>query len=130
MQMEQMGMEISRLFTQEKLPKLRENARPEAIERLKKSLILKELAQVEGIQVKQAIFNEKINKIKEQLSDRDVDLNRLNQMVTDELLIEATLDWLQEQVTIELVPAGTFKKKEAEQSSAGSDQPLTATAEG
>jgi trigger factor len=130
MQMEQMGMEISRLFTQDKLPKLRENARPEAIERLKRSLILKELAIVEGIQVKQAIFDDKINKIKEQLSDRDVDLNRLNQMVTDELLIEATLDWLQEQVTIELVPAGTFKKKEAEQSSDDSEQPLTATAEG
>lgn len=129
MQMEQMGMEISRLFTQEKLPKLRENARPEAIARLKQSLILKELGIVEGIQVKQAIFDEKINKIKEQLSGRDVDLNRLNQMVTDELLIEGTLDWLQEQVTIELVPAGTFKKKEAEQSSANSEQPLTATAE-
>ncbi|BBA79213.1 trigger factor [cyanobacterium endosymbiont of Rhopalodia gibberula] len=129
MQMEQMGMEIGRLFTQENLPKLRENARPEAIERLKQSLILKELAKVEGIEIKQAIFDEKVNKIKEQLSDREVDLDRLNQMVTDELLIEATLDWLQGQATIELVPAGTLKKKEAEQSSADSGQPLTATAE-
>ncbi|YAI81743.1 MAG: trigger factor [cyanobacterium endosymbiont of Rhopalodia sterrenbergii] len=130
MQMEQMGMEVSRLFTQENLPKLRENARPEAKERLKQSLIIKELAKVEGIEVKQAIFDEKVNKIKEQLSGREVDLNKLNQMVTDEILIEATLDWLQEQATIELVPAGTLKVKEAEQSSADSGQPLTATADG
>ncbi|MGP0129304.1 MAG: trigger factor [cyanobacterium endosymbiont of Rhopalodia musculus] len=130
MQMEQMGMEVSRLFTQENLPKLRENARKEATERLKQSLILKELAKVEGIEVKQAVFDEKINKIKEQLSDQKIDLNRLNQMVTDELLTEATLDWLKEQATIELVPAGTLKKKEAEESSADSGEPLTATVEG
>ncbi|XHU95645.1 MAG: trigger factor [cyanobacterium endosymbiont of Rhopalodia gibba] len=130
MQMEQMGMEIGQLFTQENLPKLRENARPEATKRLKQSLVLKELAKVEGIEVEQAIFDEKVNKIREQLSDREVDLSRLNQMVTDELLIEVTLDWLEEQATIELVPAGTLKKKEAEQSSADSEQPLTATAEG
>ncbi|XTZ19715.1 MAG: trigger factor, partial [cyanobacterium endosymbiont of Rhopalodia fuxianensis] len=130
MQMEQMGMEIGQLFTQENLPKLRENARPEATKRLKQSLVLKELAQVEGIEVEQAIFDEKVNKIREQLSDREVDLSRLKQMVTDELLIEVTLDWLEEQATIELVPAGTLKKKEAEQSSADSEQPLTATEEG
>ena len=130
MQMEQMGMEISRLFTQENLPKLRENARPEAVERLKQSLIFRELAKIEGIEVEKAVLDERIGKIKENLSDQEVDLNRLNQMVKDELLTEATLDWLQERATIELVPAGTLNKKEAEKLAADSEQPLTATAEG
>ncbi|WP_267382915.1 trigger factor [Cyanobacterium sp. uoEpiScrs1] len=132
MQMEQMGMEVSQLFTQENLPKLRENARPEAIERLKQSLILRELAKVESIEVEQTVLEEKVDKIKGQLSDREVDFDKLNQMVTDELLIEATLDWLQERAAIELVPAGTLKKKEEEmgQSSVDSEQPLKAEVEG
>ncbi len=132
MQMEQMGMDIRQLFTQENIPKLRENARPEAIERLKQSLILKEVAKVEAIEVDKGVFEERINKIKEQLSDREIDLDKLNQMVTDELLVEATLDWLQEQATVELVPEGTLKKeeKEVEESSADSDQPVAATPEG
>ena len=127
MQMEQMGMEVRQLFTQENIPKLRENARPEATERLKQSLVLKKLAKVEGIEVEQAVFDKRINEIKEQLSEQEVALEKLKQMVTDELLTEATLDWLQEQATIELVPLGTLKKEEA---SAGSEKPVVATAEG
>lgn len=129
MQMEQMGMEVRQLFTQENLPKLRENTRPEATERLKQSLVLKKLAEVEGIEVEQAVFDRKINEIKEQLSDREVDLDKLNQMVTEELMTEATLDWLQEQATIELVPAGTLKKEE-EEALADSKKQVAATTEG
>lgn len=124
-QMEQMGMDIRQLFTQENIPKLRENARSEAVGRLKQSLILKEVAKAEGIEVEEAVFAAKVQEITEQLSGQDIDVNKLHQMVSEELLIEATLDWLQEQATVELVPEGTLKASEeaAEASSADLDDP-------
>ncbi|HAC64223.1 MAG TPA: trigger factor [Cyanothece sp. UBA12306] len=117
MQMERMGMDIRQLFTQDNLPKLRENARPEAIERIKQGLILKEIAKVEAITVETPVLEARINEIKEQISDQEVDLDRLKEMVTDELLVEETLNWLQEQTQVELVPEGNLNKDDQEQES-------------
>ncbi|ACK66921.1 trigger factor [Rippkaea orientalis PCC 8801] len=112
MQMEQMGIDIRQLFVKENIPKLRENARPDAISRLKQSLILQEIAKVESITPEASLVEERINKIKEQLSERDVDFDKLEQMVTEELTMEAILNWLQEKATVELVPEGTLKPAE------------------
>ncbi|MEA5534603.1 trigger factor [Crocosphaera sp. XPORK-15E] len=109
MQMEKMGLDVRQLFTQENLPKLRENARPEAVERLKQTLILQELAKVEDITVDEAALEERIKIVQEQLSGQDVDNDKLKQFVVEELLTEKTLDWLQEQATVELVPEGSLK---------------------
>lgn len=114
MQMEQMGMDLRQLFTQENLPKLRDNARPEASERLKQTMILQEIAKAEAITVEETAIEERSQEIKAQLQDQEVDAEKLREVVEEELITEATLNWLQEQATVELVPEGTLNAEQAE----------------
>ena len=111
MQMEQMGIDLGQLFTQENLPKLRENARPEAIERLKQTLILQEIAKVESITLEETEIEARSNEIKEQLQGQEVDPDKLRAVVEEQLITEKTLNWLQEKATVELVPKGTLEEE-------------------
>lgn len=113
MQMQRMGIEIKQLFTPDKVPQMRQNARPEAIERLKASLILAEIARVEAITPDPEAVKSRLDKLKDQLANSDVDLEQLTQMVEEELQRERTLDWLQERTEVELVPAGTLTAEES-----------------
>ncbi len=118
MQMEQMGVDLGQLFTQENLPKLRENSRPEAIERLKQTLILQEIAKVESLTPEETEIEERSNEIKEQLQGQQVDPDKLLSVVTEELITEKTLNWLQEKATVELVPKGTLEEENKAESEA------------
>ncbi len=109
-QMQKMGIDLKLLFTQENIPKMRENARPEAIKRLKESLVIRELAKVEGIAVEEMAINQKFNEMRRQLAEEEIDVNKLRQIVTEELTLEKTLDWLQGKATINLVPKGSLQK--------------------
>jgi trigger factor len=125
MQMQQLGVDIKQLFNADSIPRMRENSRPEAIERLKQTLILKEIAKAESLQPEAEAIETKIKEVREQFSDRDLDLERLREMVQEELLTEKTLDWLQEKTTIELVPKGSLEeqaKSEEEGTQAASAQ--------
>ncbi|MGL5873198.1 MAG: trigger factor [Xenococcaceae cyanobacterium] len=115
MQMQQMGIDVKRLFTPESVPKMRENSRPEAIERLQKSLILTEVAKRESIQPDSTAIEDKIKEVSAQLSGQDIDTVKLRQMVEEDLLKEKTLDWLQEKAKVELVPKGTLNETEDEE---------------
>jgi trigger factor len=114
MQMEQMGLDVRRLFTAENIAEMRNNARPEAIERLQQSLIIQEIAKVEAIAVDAGEIEAKVKETQQKLADRDIDLERLHTIIEEQLLAEKTLDWLQEKATIELVPKGSLEE-EAEQ---------------
>ncbi|MDJ0598679.1 MAG: trigger factor [Crocosphaera sp.] len=118
MQMEQMGIDLGQLFTQENLPKLRENARPEAIERLQQTLILQEISKVESITLEEAEIEERSNEIKEQLQGQEVDPDKLLEVVQEQLITEKTLNWLQEKATVELVPKGTLEEENKAESEA------------
>jgi trigger factor len=114
MQFQQMGLDVNQLFTKDNIPKMRENARPDAIESLKQTLVVQELAKIEGIEVSPAAVQEKITKIMAQMSDRDIDMQRLEQVVTEEMLAENTLEWLKEKATVTLVPKGSLEEEETE----------------
>ncbi|MDJ0844986.1 trigger factor [Crocosphaera sp.] len=129
MQMEQMGIDLGQLFTQENLPKLRENARPEAIERLKQTLILQEIAKVESITLEEAEIEERSNEIKEQLQGQEVDPDKLRDVVEEQLTTEKTLNWLQEKATVELVPKGTLEAENKAETEEGEEQTETETEE-
>jgi trigger factor len=115
MQMQQMGIDVRQLFNQEMLPKMRENARPDAIANLTRTLAIQEVAKAEGIEADEASIQEKMETIREQLSDREIDFDRLRQLVTEEVLTEKTLAWLQEKAIITLVPKGTLENEEEEE---------------
>ena len=107
-QMQNYGMDIKQLFTAQTIPQMRERSRPEAIERIKQSLILQKIAEQQSIELEPEAIEKRIQEITEQLGEREFDPERLKEVVTDELLTEKTLDWIQEKATVELVPKGTL----------------------
>lgn len=112
MQLSRQGIDIKRLFTQEMIPAMRERSRPEAIERIKRSLALQEVAKRESIQVEPATIEARVKELMTQYSGKDIDQDRLREVVEEELLTEKIMDWLEEHSTIELVPEGSLKAAE------------------
>lgn len=108
MQMQQMGLDVRQLFNSDNVPMLRDNARPEALTNLKKSLIIKEIAKKEGLEPDQAAIEAKIAEIRSQLTGQEVDEDRLNEMVTQDLLSENTFKWLRDKAQVELAPEGSL----------------------
>lgn len=122
MQMEQMGIDIRSLFNSDTVSRMRAEIRPEAIERLTQALVLQEIAKVEGITVEPDAVQARIAEVSEQLAGQDVDPDRLEEVITEELVTQKTLDWLQEKASITLVPKGTLNPPEAEDAE---DSPIT-----
>ena len=112
MQLSQMGVDVKRLFTQEMIPQMRERSRPQAIEQLKQSLALKEIAKLESITVSEEEIQEEETKTMAQLQGQEVDPDRLREVVTDNLLKKKTYAWLEENSTVELVPEGSLSESE------------------
>ena len=108
MQMQQMGLDVRQLFTSDNVPMLRDNARPEAVTNLQKSLIINEIAKKEGLEPDEAAINAKIEEIRPQLTGQEVDEDRLLEMVTNDLLSENTYNFLRSKANIELVPEGSL----------------------
>lgn len=113
MQLERYGMDVKQFYTKENMPQLREKSRPEAIDKLKLSLGLKEVIDRESLEVEPTAVEKRIEEVKEQLSE-DVDLDRLKEVVEAELLQEKALDLLAEHGQIELVPPGSLAEEAAE----------------
>lgn len=110
MQLSRQGIDVKRLFTQDTIPQLRERSRPEAIERIKRSLALQEVAKRESLQAEGAAVDERVKEMLAQYKDQDIDQERLREIVQEEILTEKILDWLQANATVELVPEGTLSK--------------------
>jgi trigger factor len=113
MQMQQLGVDVNKLFTPDSVPKMRENSRPEAIERLQKSLILEEIGKREGIQPTKEEIDAKIQEISQQFAGQEFDRAKLQEMVTEDLFKEKTLDWIQEKAKVELVPKGSLEESDS-----------------
>ncbi|MGC1395352.1 MAG: trigger factor, partial [Coleofasciculaceae cyanobacterium] len=112
MQMESYGMDVRKLFNAETIPKLKENARPDAIGRLQQSLALQEIAKRESITVEKEELDAQIKEVLEQLAGQEVDQGRVREVVESDLLKEKALRWLEEQGTVELVPKGSLTPAE------------------
>jgi trigger factor len=119
-QMQQMGLDIKQVFNPQSLPQIREEIRPEAMGNLKQEFILQEISKWESIQVEPEAIEAKIKEVMEQLSDQQIDHDRLREAIASDLLKEKTLNWLQEKASVELVPKET-KTEEQPLSSESSD---------
>ena len=106
-QFAQQGMDVKSLFTPELVRNLMESSRPEAEERLRRSLALTALAESEKLVVEDSIVDAKLKEVKEQLAgEKDIDPERLHQAVLDDLLQEKLLGWLEDNSTVtEKAPA-------------------------
>jgi trigger factor len=117
MQLQNQGVDVRQLFTQEMVARLQEQSRGEAIKRIKRTLALGEVAKQEAIAVQEEEIAAKVSDLRAQLGDQfqDVDPNRLKSVVSEDLLKEKIVDWLLENSTIELVPEGTLTPVEVDQ---------------
>ncbi|MDM9384277.1 trigger factor [Chlorogloeopsis sp. ULAP01] len=108
----QQGLDIKKLFTPDVIPQLRQRSRDEAVERLKRSLALEEIGKRESIKVSEAEVAARVKELLEQYSEQEVDQDRLQEVVENELITEKTIDWLLEHSKVELVPEGSLKATE------------------
>ncbi len=129
MQLSRQGIDVKRLFTQDTIPQLRERSRPEAIDSIKRTLALQEVAKRESIEVDNEAIEARFNEVLAQYADKDVDRDRLREVIADELLSEKILDWLQASATIELVEEGTLNQIEAEEVEEATEDPELTNAE-
>ena len=100
-QFAQQGIDVKSMFTPELVRSLMESSRPEAEERLRRSLALTALAEAEDIKVEDSEINSKVKEVSRELSgERDIDPQRLHQAVSEDLLKDKLMDWLEENNTI------------------------------
>ncbi|ODG96252.1 trigger factor [Nostoc sp. KVJ20] len=109
----QQGLDVRKLFTQDIIPQLRERSRTEAIERIKRSLSLREIGKRESIEVTPEEIAARVTELLEQYpEEQDVDEDKLRSIVENELLTEKIIDWLLEHSSVELVPEGSLSPTE------------------
>jgi len=100
-QFAQQGMDVKSLFTPDLVRNLMESSRPEAEERLRRSLALSALAEAESLKVEDGDIDAKVKEVKKQLAgERDIDPQRLRDAVIDDLLRDKLLGWLEENSTV------------------------------
>ncbi len=106
-QIAQQGMDVKKLFTPDLVRSLMDTSRPEAEERLKRSLALQALAEAEQISVDAEAIEAKVKEISRGLSQQgNIDPARLRAVVADDLLQDTLLEWLEANSTItEKTPA-------------------------
>ena len=107
-QLKNYGIDINQLFTEENMGPMRERSRPEAVDRLKQSLALAEIAKLESLSVETEEIIEEVARVRNQFPKGDFDPLKLMEFVGEDLLKQKTLKWLEEQGTIELLPEGSL----------------------
>ncbi len=109
-QLQQQGIDMRQLFNQDTMPRLKESSRPEAINRLKRTMALGEIAKQQQLEVTPTELNAKIKETLEAMGGQqaDVDPERLRSVVSEELLKEKILGWIEANSTIELVAEGSL----------------------
>ena len=112
MQMQQMGLDVKQIVNPDTIPRMRENARPEALANLKKSLIIAEIAEKENLSPDETAITEKMAEISQELSGQEVDTEKLKKLVIEDLTRENTLDWLREKAQVEILPPGSLSEVE------------------
>jgi trigger factor len=122
MKLSQQGLDVRKLFTQDIIPQLRERSQPEAIERLKRSLSIQEIGKRESIKVTSEEVATRVEEILEQYTDEDIDENKLQSVVQNELQTEKILDWLLANSSVELVPQGSLTPQEGPEAETDSSE--------
>ncbi|MFN9645819.1 MAG: trigger factor [Cyanobacteriota bacterium] len=106
-QMAQQGMDVKKVFTDDVVRSLMDTSRPEAEKRLRRSLALGALADAETIAVSEEEITAKTAQVIQELGRRsDIDADRIQAVVADDLLREKLLNWLEENATITEKAAG------------------------
>ncbi|NJL48368.1 MAG: trigger factor [Leptolyngbyaceae cyanobacterium SM2_5_2] len=113
MQLSRQGIDVNKLLTRDLIDNMRQQARPDAIARLRRTLALGEVAKQENIAVEEGVLEAKVQSTMADIEDpSQIDPDRLVQVLQEELLQEKILAWLENANTIELVPKGSLQPKD------------------
>jgi trigger factor len=99
----QQGMDVKKLFTPDLVRSLMDTSRPEAEQRLRRSMALKALAIAEQIEVEREAIEAKVKEISRELNQQQqgqLDPQRLHLSVANDLLQDKLLSWLEANSTI------------------------------
>lgn len=117
MQLSRQGIDVNKLLTPAIVENMRDRSRPEAIDRLERTLALGEVAKQESITLEEADIKARMDEMMAEVQNpQDVDQERLREVVNEELLQDKILTWLLEHNTVELVPEGSLADDESEDS--------------
>ncbi len=108
MQLQQQGLDIRQIFTPEMMPALKDRSRPEAADRIKRTLALGQVAKLEGLKLEDDVFDARYQEALVELKGQDIDRNRLREVLGEDMLKEIILDWIEANWTLEFVPEGSL----------------------
>ncbi len=118
------GLDINKLVTKEMLSEMKERMRSDAIPRLKRTLALAEVAKAESMKVEPDALEERCQEILKDLQGQDIDRDRLEAVVEDELLHKQVMAWITEHSQVELVEPKPDKEDDTS-SEAGDEETST-----
>jgi trigger factor len=100
-QIAQQGVDVKKVFTDDVVRSLMQTSRPEAEKRLRRSLALSALASAEKVTISEEDITARAAELRRELGRRsDIDEERLRSVVSEELLQEKLLSWLEANATI------------------------------
>ena len=110
----QQGIDVKKMFTPELVKSLMESSKGEAEKKLRQKLALNALAKSEKIEVSPKEINSKLKEVEADIKvskEKNIDIDRLKEAITDDLLQEKLFDWLEENNTVvEKAPTKTKEK--------------------
>lgn len=112
MELANQGYDVKKLFTPDAIEKMRERARPDAIDSIKRSLVIEQISKREAIAIAPEEIEAKVKEILEDYSQKEkneIDPERLDNWVKSDLLREKVLNWVEERCHLELVPEGSLE---------------------
>jgi trigger factor len=121
-QIAQQGMDVKKLFTSDVVRSLVETSRPEAEQRLLRTMALRALATAEQIEVAEKDLEARLQEVRRTLSEgAAIDPERLRLAVADELLRDSLFAWLEANATVteKVAEAPAVAEPEAEPAGEG-----------
>ena len=117
----QQGLDVKSTFTPELIKSLAESSRPQAEKNLKRNLSIKALAEQEKISVEDKEIDFKMESYKEEIkkAPNKIDLNKLREVIKNDLIKERSILWLEEnaKITEKVAKPKTTKKTPTKSSS-------------
>jgi trigger factor len=95
---------LKQVLNREMIQQMRQMAKPEAIARVKRSMAIAKVAELEGIKVEPDELNKQMEQILPYLDPKKIDPADVAASVNSELLVEKVMAWLIERSSIKYVP--------------------------
>ena len=107
----QQGMDIKSTFTPELVKSLAESTRPQAEKNVQRNLALKALSEKENITVENKEIDKKMKEYEDEISKspKKIDIQKLKDVVRNDLLKEKLITWLEENSVVKEISTKSTK---------------------